>query len=58
MDALETRLYALTCLVSLIYVGGGLLLRERGGTGLNMLAEGPRGPPLAARRRGEAGAGD
>ena len=59
MDALETRLYALTCLVNLIYVGGGHLLYERGGTGLNMLAEAVMDPPLAAgAAKDETGAGD
>jgi len=59
MDALETRLYALTCLVNLIYVGGGHLLYERGGTGLNMLAEALMDPPLAAgAAKDETGAGD
>ena len=48
MDGVETRLYALTCLVNLIYIGGGHLLYERGGAGLNILAEALLEPPLAA----------
>ena len=48
MDGVETRLYALTCLVNLIYIGGGHLLYERGAAGLNILAEALLEPPLAA----------
>ena len=48
MDGVETRLYGLTCLVNLIYIGGGHLLYERGGAGLNILVDALMEPPLAA----------
>jgi hypothetical protein len=48
MDGVESRLYVLTCLVNLIYIGGGHLLYERGGAGLNILADALMEPPLAA----------
>jgi len=54
MGGVETRLYCLTCLVNLVYIGGGHLLFERGGAGLNILADALMEPPLAAGAKDEA----
>ena len=47
VGGVETRLYGLTCLVNLVYLGGGYLLFERDGAGLTMLVEALMEPALA-----------
>tara|TARA_B110001452_G_scaffold114520_1_gene95019 strand:- start:99 stop:788 length:690 start_codon:yes stop_codon:yes gene_type:complete len=39
MGALETRLYALTALVNLVYIGGSKQLHDNGGAGANLLLD-------------------
>ena len=51
MGALETRLYALTSLVNLIYIGGGKLFHDNGGAGVDLLLDAvlsPDGPETEA----------
>ena len=47
MTAIDTRLYVLSCLVNLISIGGGRLLFERSGLGMDVLVSAVLEPPLA-----------
>ena len=47
MAAIDTRLYVLSCLVNLISIGGGRLLFERSGLGMDVLVSAVLEPPLA-----------
>ena len=53
MGALETRLYALTALVNLVYIGGSKQLHDNGGAGANLLLD-----AVLESRRGFARVGD